>query len=343
MSSHAQETKHSRWTLKHFLRVAIPVAITVIAIYFIVRDLEFGDIGSHLNARSIGIFVPALLSYGFVSLVLEGLSLKRPMHGTRKDFTFVTAARLKAASYLVGIVHIAAGAGTLAYLLRKQAGVSLSYAMGVVMLMMMFDLGIVLSLVVVGWTMASASTLGLQIGLVPVIIALMIGGFALLRASFSLGPLDRIRRLDLFLAARTIPARELVELALLRFCFVMSMTLFGWAALTSFGISLNFPELLFNFSLVLLAGVLPAVAGVGPSQLAMVDLFAEYGSREAAAACALVFTIGMISMRALIGLAFAGEFSKEAFEAAREADAVADGEAQGDSPDENRGEAGGEA
>ena len=134
--------------------------------------------------------------------VLEAITLRRLLHKTRVDFTLLVAARVKAASYLLAIIHYALGAATLTLLLRRRAGVSLAMSAGTVMLVMMFDLGMVLSMVAVGATLISQTGVELQFGLIGVIIVVIVGGLALLRAPFSLGPLDRLRDLELFHAAR---------------------------------------------------------------------------------------------------------------------------------------------
>ena len=184
-----------------------------------------------------------------------------------------------------------------------------------------------LSLVAVGATLVSETQVELQLGLIVAVIAVIAGGLSLLRAPFSLGPLDRIRDLELFHTARTIPARDLVELGLLRLAFVMGFELMGWAALYAFQIDVPFGALLVNFSGVVLVAMLPAIAGIGPSQIAMVEFFKLYGTPESLLACSLAMSAGLIVMRALTGIVFARELGREAYIAARDAEASTEEEA----------------
>ncbi len=308
------------------LKWLLPAAFTGAAIFYLVSTIDIKDVIDKLDARAAWILFPALLAYGAVSLLIEALSLKRPLH-VSADFTVITAARVKAASYLLGFIHYAFGIGTLSILLRRQAGVGLAEAAGIVMLLMMFDLGMLLVMVAIGATLISTSAVQLQFGMILGVISLIVSGFAFLRAPFPMGPFDKLRDLEIFRAARSIPTRQLVELGALRLVFVLSFELLGWAALTAFSISVPFPDLLVNFSAVALVATLPAVAGIGPSQVAMVEFFREFASRESILACSIALAAGMIVMRATIGIVFAGEFSREAYSVAREYESAAEEEA----------------
>jgi len=305
----------------------LPIAISAATVAYLAKIIDFSNVVNQVTPRAAGILIPALIAYGVVSLALEALSLRRTLHSSRTEFTLVCAARVKAASYLVALLHYALGAGTLTVLLRRRAGVGLAEAAGVVITIMMFDLGMLTTLCAIGVTLVSTAAVELQFAVIVGIMVFIIGGLTLLRAPFSLGPIDRIRELEIFRAARTAATRDLVELALLRLVFVFSFQMLGWAAFAAFGIAVPFAELLVRFSLVALAGVAPAIAGIGPSNLAMVELFKSFGSPETLLACSLTLSAGMIVLRALIGIFFAGEFSREAYSVAREAEAATQGEA----------------
>jgi hypothetical protein len=316
--------------IQRFIKLSMPFVVSAVAVFYLVRNYDFSGVAELMNLEMAAIFVPALLTYGVLSLWIDAMSLRCSMSHARSDFTILTAARVKAASYLLALIHIALGAGTLAVLLRKRGGVGLAEAAGVVVLLLMFDLGMLLSMVVVGQTLVSTTSVELQFGAILAVIAVITGGFALLRAPFSLGPLDGIRQLDLFRAARTLETRRLVELALLRFAFVFNFQLLGLFSFMAFGITMPFGALLVNFSTVALVGTLPAMAGIGPAQVAMVEVFKDFGSQEALLACAIALNVGMNGMRLAIGLFFAGEFSREAYSAVLHrdtGDTAAEGEA----------------
>jgi hypothetical protein len=306
----------------------IPIVISFAALAYLSKTLDFSGVAGEITPRAALILVPALIVYGIVSLVIEAFALRcitpyRPDSG----FDLLCAARVKAASYLLAILHYGLGAGTLSLLLRRRAGISLAESAGVVITIMMFDLGMLATLAAVGVTLMTTSNIELQFAVIFAIIAVIVGGLALLRAPFSLGPLDRLRDLELFRAARGAATRDLVVLAFLRLLFVCSFQMLCWAAFVAFEISVPIPDMMLRFALVALAGVAPAVAGIGPSNLALVELFKTFASPETLLACSLALAACMIVMRALIGFLFAGEFSREAYSLAREGAVVTEGEA----------------
>lgn len=305
----------------------IPSAISLAAVVYLARIIDFSGVRDLLNPRAAAILISALVVYGGWSLLIDATTIRRLMHGSRSDFTLITAARVKAASYLLGLVHYALGAATLGLLLDRRAGVGLAKSAGIVMLIMMFDFGMLLCLVAVGATLISETEVELQFGMILGVIAFIAGGLAMLRAPFSLGPLDRLRDLELFHTARTVATRDLMELAALRLVFVLGFELLAWAALYAFEIEVPFGALLVNFSAVAVVAMLPAIAGIGPSQIAMVEFFKAYGSQESLLACSIAMSAGLIALRALIGIVFAREFSREAYNATANPDESSEEEA----------------
>jgi hypothetical protein len=299
------------------IKWGLPTAISLVAAGYLGATIDFRAVVAEITPEAAMILAPSLIAFGAITLLLEAITLRRVLHRTRGDFTLLIAARVKAASYLLAIVHYALGAATLTVLLRRRAGVGLAEAAGSVMMIMMFDLGMVLSMVAIGAALVSETGVELQFGIIVLLIAVIVGGLALLRAPFSLGPFDRLRDLEIFRAPRQAPTRDLIELAVLRFTFVLVFQMMGWAAFHAFGVEVPLGALLVNFSGVVMVSMLPAVAGIGPGQVAMVEFFGAYGSAETLLACSITLAGGMIIVRSLIGVAFAREFTREAYAAAK--------------------------
>ena len=150
------------------IKWGLPAVISLGAAGYLSTIIDVDAVASHLTTDAAMILIPALLAFGFVSLVIEAVTLRRVLHRTRSDFTLLTAARVKAASYLLAIVHYALGAATLTVLLRRRAGVSMAEAAGTVMTIMMFDLGMVLSMVAIGASLVSETGVELQFGVILV-------------------------------------------------------------------------------------------------------------------------------------------------------------------------------
>jgi len=305
---------------KRLLRWLLPVAVSVAAFALLFRTIDFGAVLRHVDAGVAAKLVPAVLGYGALSLWIEALSLSylaAPSSSAPKEKW--TYARLKAASYPLGVLNYALGAGGLTYLLRRRGGLRISEAAGIVMLIALFDLGILLLLSALGVMLLSTQKVAVQLSVLAVGMIGIVAGFAFLRARISMGPLDRVRDLELFRAARETPNGRLAVLALLRLCFVVSFILLCGAALVAFDIWVPMGDLAVGVAAVSLVASLPiAVAGLGTGQVAFVYMFRHWGSPEALLASNLVLTAALIVMRTSIGLVFAREYTREALVAARE-------------------------
>ena len=304
------------------LRWIVPFVITGVAVTYLVSTIDFRGVLERMDARAAAVLIPALLVFGAVTLVLEALSLVRlipPRNGI--GLGFVTAARIKAASYPLALLHYALGTGGLAVLLSRRSGSGLADAAGIVMLIALFDMGVQLLLIVVGVALLGSDAMTVRAGLLFAAIAAILGGVAALRAPSSLGPLDRIRNLSIFTAARTTPVPQLLQLGALRLVFAICFISMARAALYAFDLPVPFGYLIFAIPLLVMVSLIPAVAGLGPGQVAFVEIFSRWGDAETLLACSLGLSAGLIVMRASLGLAFAREFTREAMASAREAEA----------------------
>jgi len=295
-----------------------PFVVTLGAIAYLVGTVDLRGALSQVDSHAALVLIPALLVYGALSLLIEAMTLIRLVPDRKNSFGLWTASRVKAASYLTALIHYALGAGTLALLLRKRAGIDLIEAAGVVSLIVMFDLGVLLAMVALGIGLISTVTPTVQVGLILSIFGLISVGFALLRTPFSLGPLERLQNHRLFRAARTTSPERLVEVGLLRLSFVLCFLALGWTAFGAFGLTVPLGDFLVNFAAVILMAFLPSVASIGPSQVGMVEFFAPFADRETLLACTVALSAGLILLRAGIGILFARELTREVYAAARE-------------------------
>ena len=305
-----------------WVRWSLPFLVSAILLIWVFRDIDFAELGDQLTPDAAKIFVPALLVFLFVSLLIEAICLVDVISHTHAFSSLIVAARIKAASYPLGIVNYALGVGAVTLLLRRRVGMSLAEAAGAVMVIGLFDVGSLLAIIAVGAALMEAPTPGLQAGVVLFAAAAIGIGFALLRAPFSLGWLDRLRDWRILHAARTLPVPVLLRLASLRLIFTFNFIGLGWAVLDGFGISgIPILSLAVNICLLLVGAVLPiAVAGLGTGQVVFVELFKTWGEPATLLAASLTLSIGLIVTRAAIGLIFAREFTAEALAAQQASD-----------------------
>ncbi len=300
-----------------WIRWSLPFLVSAVLLIWVFQDVDFAELGNQLTPEAAEIFVPALLVFLVISLFIEAICLVDVVSHTHGFPSLMVAARIKAASYPLGIVNYALGIGAVTLLLRRRVGMSLAEAAGAVMVIGLFDLGSLVAIVAVGTALMGAPTPGLQAGVVVLAAAAIGLGFAVLRAPFPLGWLDRLRDWRVLHAARTLPLPVLLRLICMRLIFTANFIGLGWAVLDGFGVSgIPILSLAVNVCLLLVVAVLPiAVAGLGTGQVVFVELFKAWGEPAALLAASLTLSIGLIVTRAAIGLVFAREFTAEALAA----------------------------
>lgn len=307
--------------LGRIARWVLPFIVSAAFFAFILQGMDIGAVMEKVTPRVALYFVPALIAFLVVSLLIEAVCLLLVVRDPEGTLNVMTAARIKAASYLLGLLNYALGAGAVTMLVSRRTGTKLADAAGAVFVIGLFDLGSLLLMVFGGAAMLGADAPGVQAGVVVLAGGLIVAGFVFLRAPVSLGPLDRIRHLTVFQAARTLPLDLLAKLGVLRFAFVGSFMGLAWSILAGFGVSIPPLHFVVNTSILLLIAALPiAAAGLGTGQLAFVALFDRWGEPETLLATSLTLSFGLIVTRAALGLFFAREFTREAISASREAE-----------------------
>ena len=303
-----------------FQRV-LPVVVSLGVLAFLFQSVDFGLVVAALDWRVIGYLLPALLVYGAATLALEAASITILMSTKPEGFGMWTAARIKCASYLIGIVNFALGAGALTILLRRRANLNLAESASVVLTITSVDL-VILMLMAAAGTLVDAGPSGVNAGLFVLLVIAFVVGMTVLRMPANLGPIERLRSLTIFQALRTTPLSLLSRLAVMRVLFTSSFIALGGAAFAGFDIAIPLSDLTIGMVFVGVVSALPiAIAGLGTGQAAVVAVFGHLADRETLLALSLVLTAGMLALRTGMGLLMAREFTREALEESRAAEA----------------------
>jgi len=299
-----------------WLRRAAPVLVSAGALAVVFLQVEAAELFRLLSWRIAAVVGPALLVYAGATLVLEAVSL-RHLLGARVGYW--TAARVKCASYLLGILHYGLGLAALSVLLQRRAGSSLGEAASAVLLIGSVDVALVLAVAAVASGFVETGT-ALSAWVVLAVLLGFVGGLFLLRFPRSLGPLERIRSLAVFESMREVPLRTLIELLALRMLFSACYVAVCASVFVAFRVEPPLALLIAGILIVTLVAALPiAVAGLGTSQLAMLAVFRGYADPETLVAMSLSLSVGLAALRAGMGLLFAREFAREALVGTRRA------------------------
>ncbi len=307
--SRASETR--RW---------LPLLVSAITLVWLFSAINPGEVARALRWDAVWILLPAILAYGGITLAIEASSLVLLVPPSVRGFSWLEAARAKAASYLVGIVNYLFGAGALSVLLRRRSGLSLEDAAGAVLVITAVDFGLVLSACIVAVTLFETEALQLRMGLLIGWVAAAVTGVILVRSPIPWGPLESLRSRPLFRALRLTPFLALVQLLLLRISLVFLFFAAVGTALYAYDIPFSIPGLVVKTSIVTVVAALPiAVAGLGTGQIAFVQAFEDNAPEAVLLACNVMLSVGMIAMRVGIGMVFAREYAREAVEAQKQA------------------------
>ena len=99
--------------VKKILRWLAPFVITTAALVWVFQGIDFGSVAARLTPTALGTMIPALLAFGAVALWIEAECLVLLLPASREVFDRGTAARIKAASYAVGMLNYALGVAAL--------------------------------------------------------------------------------------------------------------------------------------------------------------------------------------------------------------------------------------
>lgn len=303
------------------VRIVLPFAVSTAFIVWVLGDVDLAGVWASLTPRAAAWFVPGLLAFVGVTWLIDSICLVVVIHDQHGESSLWDAARMKAASYLLGILNYALGAGAVSILLRRHTTLSLSDAAGVVLLIGLFDLGSLLVAASLGALLLGTSGTGVRVAAVLGAVLAIVLGFVVLRLPRPLGPLDRLRDFEVFRAARTVSAACLAKLGGLRAAFIACFILLSWTTMNAFEVFVPWLELVVKVAIMLLVAAIPmAVAGLGTGQKVFVELFRDHAAPEVLLAASLTLSFGLIASRAIMGLAFAREYTREAYEAAQDAD-----------------------
>jgi len=311
----------SRGRERRILRTAAPFAVSLILLVYVFARIDLHSALGYLNGRVLLRFLGPLLLFNVATLAIEARCLHRVTVSNPDDarpLGHATAARIKAACYLLGLLNYALGAAGLSMLVQRRTGASLAAAAGMVFLISLLDIGSVLVWVTTGAILLQTDAFGVRLGTLAAMIGAIVLGFVFLRLPISMGPLEVVRQLPVFRAPRTVGIPLLLEIGLLRLLFVGCFVALVAALFWSFGIDVAFTRLALGVGVMLIVSALPiAAGGLGTGQIAFVELFSGVAPDPQLLSGSILLSIGMIAVRAVVGLGFASEFTREALTAAR--------------------------
>lgn len=305
------------------LRRVVPFLVSGALLAYVFSKIDIRLALDYLTLDIVLGFLGPLILFNLVTLAIEARCLHRVAATQEITLGHLTAARIKAACYLLSILNYALGAAGLSLLLARRTRRDIAPVVSMVFLISLLDVGSVLLLAAIGASFQEVArevaSVELRFSVVVGLIAAIFAGFAFLRAPFSMGPLEVVRSLAVFRAPREAPIGLLVELMCWRALFVGSYVALTSALFHAFGIEVEWARLATNVAIILAVSALPiAAGGLGTGQIVFVAIFAGVAPDAQLLSASILLSIGLVVTRAMTGFAFAFEFTREALEAARD-------------------------
>lgn len=298
--------------MKRVLRRGLPVVVSLALLGYLAATIDLRAALAHLSLDTALRFAGPLLLWNFATLAIEAHCLHRVTAACGHAVSRLAAARIKAACYLLSLVHYTAGAAALSLLLRRRMETGLTEALSAVFVIVLLDMGSVIGLAALAAAGLPDAGAALRGGLLLALAAAVVAGFAFLRTPRSLGPLDALRNIEVLRVARTLPMARLLELVALRVVFVASYVALTAALFRAYDVGFEPVALAMKVAILLAISALPiAAAGLGTAQLAFVTLFRGSAPDAELLSMSILLSIGLSLARALLGLAFARELVRE--------------------------------
>jgi hypothetical protein len=299
-------------TGKHLLRRGLPVLVSLAILVYLAATIDLREALAQLSLDTALRFAGPLLVWNFATLAIEAHCLHRVTAASGHAVARLEAARIKAACYLLNLIHFTAGAAALSLLLRRRMGTGLTEAVSAVFVIVLLDMGSVVALAALAAAGLPDAGAALRGGLLVGLLVAVVAGFAFLRMPGRLGPLDALRNLEFLRVARILPMAGLLELVALRVVFVAGYVALTAALFRAYDVGFEPVSLAMKVALLLAISALPiAAAGLGTAQLAFVTLFRGSAPDAELLSMSILLSLGLTLARALLGLAFARELVRE--------------------------------
>lgn len=294
------------------LRRLLPVAVSLSLVAYLAATIDLRAALAHLSFDTALRFAGPLLLWNLATLAIESHCLHRVTAACGHPIEHLAAARIKAACYLLSLLHYTAGAAALSWLLRRRMQTGLAVAVSAVFLIALLDMGSVVGLAALAAAALPEAGAALRGGLLAGLSLAALGGFAFLRAPRTLGLLEPLRALPVLQAARTIRTGWLLELAALRVLFVASYVALTAALFRAFDVEFTLVALAMKVAILLAISAVPiAAAGIGTAQLAFVTLFRGSAPDAELLSMSVLLSLGLTLARALLGLVFSRELVRD--------------------------------
>lgn len=215
--------------------------------------------------------------------------------------------RIKGASYLLNIVNYAAASGGIAWLVHRRSHAPVFETVSSVLFLDVLDLLMLNITVTAGLLLGSEFLPGALFGALVwvniAIYALYFGSMIYWNAGFDFFVLGRLRTWPIFAAFGRATVRIHAELLFTRVVLMAVYVPMQYAALHLFGVDVPLGPLMIFNAIITLVGIIPiSIAGIGTTQVVMMEVYAPYGTEAEILAYSTAGIFATLLVRSAIGV-----------------------------------------
>lgn len=282
-------------------RTILPFLISAALISWLVWHISPQNLLQAASELNWSLLVPATALMVIILYLWDAVCLRTLYSTDALRLKWSHALHLRGSSYLAGAIHYELGQALLAVEVASLHGASLVWALSRIVLLAYHDLLVLLSLGLWG-SLLSADPLASKIRAlcsIGLVVLLVIGLVPLI-----LRPEQRQRlrqtRWGAWFGSWSL--RRSACLAAQRAIYFGILVLYAAVALTICDIYPSHTKVLSTVPLVLVADGFPSVAGLGTRETALLLLMGSEDNKSTLLAMSLIWSVGMIVVRVVIGL-----------------------------------------
>ena len=295
-----------------YLRRGLPWLGSVALVAWLISRHDLLEVRDALSQADLGGLAVLWLVSIAVTFVVDTLGLRMAFCLINGPIAWSKILKIKGVSYFLNIVNYAAASGGIAWSVSKRLRVPLAEAASTMLFLNVVDLLVLNALVSIGlgleWFTEAQDTLLPAESIRPLLIAnlcvylLYFGSMTYWNLGWNYFVLGRLRPLAVFNAFRLATARIHIALFGARLVLLGVYIVMQYLALQMFVVDVPLGAVMIVNTVVTLVQTLPiSIAGFGTVQVAMLELYAPYGSDSAILAYSTVSLLVFILVRASIG------------------------------------------
>jgi uncharacterized membrane protein YbhN (UPF0104 family) len=320
IEANAQPTR--RW--KSVLRQVLPWVGTLLILGYLGATQDLDAVWEALTKARFDWLLPLWVATVFAVFWFDTGCLVVLFSRLNARVGFRELLPVKGASYFLNVINYNAAAGGIAWFLKMRAGVRFLEAASSMLLLNVLDL-IVLNLFVSAGLLIGGSAMdpAVRAAIVPVHIGLYVlyaGALVYWNGKVDFLVMGRLRPLAIFSSFAKARLADHGLLLALRSGFIFIYVGMQFVTLHIFDIQVPFGELLVFNSIITLVGTIPiSIAGLGTTQLLMLEFYAPYGTQGQILAYSTAVIFMFAVARMLIGYWYLGEMTRSIAKGAPEA------------------------